>query len=132
MRRKQFLLAIVALVGLAAAGSAAHAATEAAFEPAAFAAAQAAGKPILVDVWASWCPTCARQQPILKSLAADPTYADLIIFRVDFDKQKDAVRALGARTQSTLVVFHGTVEKGRSVGDTSANSVAALVARSKS
>ncbi len=131
MRRKQFLLALVATAGLTGFGAAARAATETAFEPAAFAAAQAAGKPILVDIWASWCPTCARQQPILKQLAAAPENAGLVVFRVDFDAQKDAVRAFGAQHQSTLVVFHGRTETGRSVGDTDAASLAALLARSR-
>ena len=132
MRRKQFLLAAAsAALGLLAAGPAARAATETPFTAAAFAAAQAADKPILVHIWASWCPTCAKQTPILKSLAADPSYADLMIFRVDFDAQKDVVRAMGADHQSTLVVFHGKDEKGRSVGDTEAASITALVAKSK-
>ncbi|MGD9805062.1 MAG: thioredoxin family protein [Hyphomicrobiaceae bacterium] len=32
-----------------------------AFTPAAFEAAQKAGKPIIVDISATWCPTCKAQ-----------------------------------------------------------------------
>lgn len=128
MRRKQFILAaLAALAGLIAAPQA-RAATELPFSAAAFAAAQQAGKPILVDVWASWCPTCARQAPILKTLAADPANAELTIFRLDFDAQREMVHVLGARMQSTLIAFHGMTETARSVGDTQADSIAALVA----
>lgn len=109
----------------------AQSATLVPFEQAAFAAAQKAGKPILVDIWASWCPTCAQQKPIIEKLAADPAFKDFVILKVDFDSQKDVVRALGARAQSTLIVFRGEREQGRSVGDTDAASIRALLVRAK-
>ena len=93
----------------------------------AFAAAQAAGRPILVDIWASWCPTCKAQQPILGELEKQDKFKNLLVFRVDFDSQKDAVKAFGARMQSTLITFKGAAETGRSVGDTNAASIASLL-----
>jgi thioredoxin 1 len=97
------------------------------FTPDAFAAAQKAGKPIFVDVHASWCPICAKQKPILSELTADPKFKNLVFFVVDFDSQKDAVRAFGVRMQSTLIAFKGEHETGRSVGDTDRASIAALL-----
>ena len=94
----------------------------------AFKAAQKAGKPILVDVWASWCPTCKAQGPILKSLLADPKNKDMVMLRVNFDTQLDVLKALNVQSQSTLIVFKGTKETGRSVGDTDAGSMGALLA----
>lgn len=123
---KAIILGAVIFTATLAAG-AARAATEAPFEPQAFAAAQQAGKPILVDVWASWCPTCATQAPILHQMSADPAFKDLTIFKVDFDTQKDALRALAVRSQSTLIAFRGNTEVGRSVGDTRADSIRALL-----
>lgn len=93
----------------------------------AFAAAQKAGKPILVEIDASWCPICAKQRPILGELLADPKFKDLVYFVVDFDSQKDAVNSFGARMQSTLIAFKGAHETGRSVGDTDRASIAALL-----
>jgi thioredoxin 1 len=93
----------------------------------AFAAAQAAGKPILIEIHASWCPTCKAQLPILGELEKQDKFKDLMVFRVDFDSQKDAVKAFGARVQSTLITFKGTKETGRSVGDTNAASIASLL-----
>jgi thioredoxin 1 len=93
----------------------------------AFAAAQAAGKPILIEIHASWCPTCKAQLPILGELEKQDKFKDLMVFRVDFDSQKDAVKAFGARVQSTLITFKGTKETGRSVGDTNAASIAGLL-----
>jgi thiol-disulfide isomerase/thioredoxin len=93
----------------------------------AFAAAQRAGKPIFVEIHASWCPICAKQRPILSEIMADPKFKNLVYFVVDFDSQKDAVSAFGVRMQSTLIAFKGEKETGRSVGDTDRTSIAALL-----
>ena len=131
MRRRTLLLAAVVAAPLTLGFGAARAASEQNYDKAAFAAAQAAGKPILVDIAASWCPVCAAQRPILEKLTADPAFKDLVVFKVDFDAQKDVVRAMGAQMQSTLIVFHGSTEQGRSTGDTNAGSIQALLAKAK-
>jgi len=51
------------------------------YTPEAFAAAQKAGKPIFVEIHASWCPFCAVQRPILSQLMADPKIQPLALFR---------------------------------------------------
>src|ERR1700728_2194987 len=100
------------------------------FSAEAFKAAQASGSPILVEIHADWCPTCKAQNPILDKLTADPKFKDLKIFRVDFDAMKPVVQQFGAKMQSTLVVFKGAVEQGRSVGDTKEASISALLDKS--
>lgn len=97
----------------------------------AFEAAQSAGKPIVVHVTATWCPTCHAQIPIVRSLAEDPANPDLIVFNVDFDTQGDVLRQFGVRYQSTLIAFHGTVEKARSIGQTNPDDIAALIAETR-
>ena len=100
------------------------------FSAEAFKAAQASGSSILVEIHADWCPTCKAQNPILNKLTADPKFKDLKIFRVDFDAMKPAVKQFGAQMQSTLIVFKGATEQGRSVGDTREASIAALLDKS--
>ncbi|MCX7381708.1 MAG: thioredoxin family protein [Alphaproteobacteria bacterium] len=128
MQRRTLLAAsLLAAVPLAIA----RAGTQAPFDAGAFAAAQAAGKPILVFVHASWCPTCAKQQPIIADLAKTADNRDLMIFIVDFDSQKDVVKTFGVRSQSTLIAFHGKTERDRSTGATEAAIIAALVAKTR-
>jgi thioredoxin 1 len=119
--------AIVMLGAALLAGAPAQAFQTKAFDAQAFKAAQGAGDPILVDVFAPWCPTCAAQQQILDKLKDKPEFAKLTVFKVDYDNQPDVVRSFGARSQSTLVAFKGNTETGRSVGDTDSDSIEALL-----
>ena len=88
------------------------------FTEAAFDAAQKAGKPILVDTYATWCDICARQKPIIDKLLGESEFKGLVTFRVDFDTQKDVMRKFNARLQSTLIAYRGDKEVARSVGET--------------
>lgn len=97
------LLAIV----LAAGGARAQEAQIEAFTPERFAALQAEGALILLDVWADWCPVCARQQKILaRYREANPDVA-FHTLTIDFDDQKEYVRQVGAPRQSTLILYQG-------------------------
>ena len=98
------------------------------FSTAAFMAAQKDGKRILVDVWAAWCPTCKAQGPLLKSELAKPENKDVVMLRVNFDTQLDALKAFKVQSQSTLIMFKGEKETARSVGDTTADGISKLMA----
>ena len=100
------------------------------FSAEAFKAAQTSGSPILVEIHADWCPTCKAQNPILDRLTSSAKFKDLKVFRVDFDAMKPVVKQFGAQMQSTLIVFKGTAEQGRSVGDTKEASIEALLDKS--
>lgn len=128
MLSRRFLLMSLAMAGLIAAAPA-IAAERVNYSPATFDAAQQAGRSILVEIHASWCPTCKAQTPILADIEKRPDYKNLLVVHVDFDTQKDAVKRFGARMQSTLIAFKGNQETGRSVGDTNPTSLAALVAK---
>ena len=124
LRRAVLPIALALMTNFAAAGS------RTGFTQAGFEAAQQAGKPILVEIIASWCPTCKAQAPILGQLRSDPKFKELEVFSVDFDNQKDVVQSFKANTQSTLIVFKGSQEVGRSIGDTRKDSIEALLAKS--
>jgi thioredoxin 1 len=94
-----------------------------------FAAAQAAGKPILLHITAPWCPTCKAQKPILSRIGATPKFKDLVVLDIDFDTSKPLLRKLHVAQQSTLIVYKGKKEVGRSTGDTDPASIAALLGK---
>ena len=80
-----------------------------------------------MHITASWCTTCAAQKPIIDKLMSDPRFKGLRTFNVDFDSQKQLVRRFGARMQSTLIVFKGTKEAGRSSGETDPKAIGTLL-----
>ncbi len=123
MQRRTVLLG----AALAAVATPSFASGQAPFTQAAFAAAQAAGKPILVAVHASWCPICAKQKPAIANLVQQPAFKDLVTLVVDFDAQKDVCQSFGVTKQSTLIALRGKVERGRSVGVTAAAAIEALM-----
>lgn len=97
------------------------------FEAEGFRQAQAADKTILIDVAAPWCPTCQAQKPIVQAL--EESQPGLIVYDVDFDTAKDVLRQLRVQHQSTLIVFKGAAEVGRSTGETRPDAIRALVAK---
>jgi thioredoxin 1 len=50
------------------------------FDASAFEAAQAAGKPLLVEVTAPWRPTCKAQKPILEKLGTEQKFSSIVAF----------------------------------------------------
>lgn len=88
------------------------------FDAAQFEAARRAGKPVLVDVHAEWCPVCRRQAKLLAPLLQEKPFADITAFKLDFDAQKAQLAPLQVRSQSTLILYHQGQEVRRSVGET--------------
>jgi len=122
------LFAIASLVAL----SAAHAAEVKPYDKTTFDALRAAGKPVVIHVYADWCPTCKEQTPIISDLLKEPSFKDYTVLKVNFDTQKDVRKALRVSQQSTLIVYHGKNEVARTVGDTSKESIAATLRKAAS
>ena len=127
MTSKRMLLASMTIAATTFWAVISFAADRIPFDQKAFEAAQAAGKSILVDVSAPWCPVCRAQKPIIEKLSLLPEYKDLTIFDVDFDTQKPVLRDLKVQQQSTLIVFKGSREMDRSVGSTDPSAISDLL-----
>lgn len=93
----------------------------------AFSRAQSSGKTIVVDVHATWCPTCRAQEPILDALRNEPRLRNAIFVKVDFDKEKEFLRQHRIPRQSTVLVFKGARETARSVAETRPEQLRAAV-----
>ncbi|HMW20106.1 MAG TPA: thioredoxin family protein [Nitrosomonas sp.] len=99
--------------------SAAQAAVEKeAFTEARYNELRRSGKVFLVDIYATWCPTCAKQQDILATYGENNPQQNLNVLVVDFDNDKKWVRYFKAPRQSTLLLYSGDEQLWFSVGET--------------
>ena len=101
-------------------------AAEMPFDKAQFDTALAAGKPVIVDFSASWCPTCKAQKPIVEGLMKEQKLEPVTLFVADYDKETALKKQLGVSQQSTFVVFKSGKEVGRSTGQTQKQAIADL------
>jgi len=85
------------------------------------------GHTLVVDFHASWCPTCKKQEPILNEIVNMKGYETVVALKADFDKEKDLKKILNVSKQSTIVVFKGGKEVGRSTGSTSKDELKKLI-----
>ncbi|MDN7181573.1 thioredoxin family protein [Caballeronia sp. SEWSISQ10-4 2] len=102
---------VLALANIAYAG-------EAPYNKAQFDEQVAAGKPTIVYLHATWCPTCKIQQPIVDRLSSDAEFKSLTVFEADYDTETALKKSLRITQQSTFVVFKGGHEVARSTGET--------------
>jgi thiol-disulfide isomerase/thioredoxin len=96
------------------------------YEQAAFAGAQQAGETIFVAVHADWCPRCRAQRPKLEALIQEPDFDGIVGFVVNYDTQRDFLIQHQVRYQTTLIVFKGETETGRSLGEQDPGRIRAL------
>lgn len=85
----------------------------------AFDDAQKAGIPVLIDVYAAWCPTCERQQTILNRYFKNNPGSPIKVLVIDFDKDKQWVTQYKAPRQSTLMIYKNHQQTWFSVAPTS-------------
>lgn len=83
-----------------------------------FAELQEKGELVLIDVFAPWCPTCARQHEVLEKYRAEHPDVDLHILTVDYDEDRQTVRQLRVPRQSTLLLYKGETQFWYSVAET--------------
>lgn len=58
-------------------------------------------RPAIVDFYADWCGPCRKLSPLLEEIAAEYKN-DIIIYKVNVDKEPDLATAFGIRSLPTL------------------------------
>lgn len=85
---------------------------------------QAAGEVVLVDVFATWCPTCAKQQKAIAAYVEANPDNKFHVLVVDFDDDKDLVSQFRAPRQSTLLLYKNNEQIWFSVAESRADVIA--------
>ncbi len=81
--------------------------------------------PVVVDVYADWCPPCRALSPLLERYA-QIYEGDIRFFKVNADEEPDVAAAYRVEGLPTLLMFEGGLLVDRVVG---LPAVAALTAR---
>jgi thioredoxin 1 len=97
------------------------------FDAVRFDEARRSGKPVVLQVTATWCGPCQRLRKVVGGLLENPEFNDLMIFDADFDANKDALVKVNAHTVTTLVIYRDNAEILRSSGETRPDAIEALL-----
>lgn len=96
----------------------AHAANFEAFTEARFNQLKASNQPFVVDVFATWCPTCKKQSKVMTRYFEENKDSKLVVLKVNYDDQKPWVKYFKAPRQSTLVFYTQGKEVDRAIAQT--------------
>jgi len=65
------------------------------------------GKVVLLDLWASWCPPCKEEMPVLDDMAARLADIGVVIIALSVDEERPAAEAfLATRPKWNLILAH--------------------------
>jgi len=102
----------------------------AAYAPGVLQPAMDRGDRIILNFYATWCGTCARQQRVMDQLRAEnPAYdQNLTMIQVDWDTYSGSplVSEFNVPRRSTIIALKGNQELARSVAGTSVSDIQAL------
>ncbi len=74
-----------------------------------------AGKPVLVDLWASWCGPCRMLSPLVDRLAEEME-GKIEVAKVDIDENAEVAMKFGVNSIPTLLLFKNGRLADKSVG----------------
>lgn len=86
------------------------------YSPARFEELMARGEPVLVEIYASWCPTCLLQHRALETLHEEGRATQIRAIRVDFEGDAGFVQRHGFNSTGMLVIFRNGRETARATG----------------
>lgn len=85
----------------------------------------------LIDVYATWCPTCKKQQKLISQYFEENPDSKIKVLIVDFDKQKEWVTHFRAPRQSTLALYKGQEQLWFAVAETDKRKVFSALSKAE-
>ena len=82
-------------------------------------------KPVLLDVWASWCGPCQMVSPVIEQIGEEND--SIRVGKVNVDEQGELTMQFRVVSIPTLVVMKGGEEVNRIVGAASKSEILAML-----
>jgi len=73
-------------------------------------------EPVLVEIYAPWCPTCLLQHKAFETLSEKQTFPKVRAIRVDFDEDEDFIKGHHLYGTGMLIIFLKGKEISRASG----------------
>lgn len=124
---KPIMIAVILLLTLSFTASGVVSSQHEVFTEERFEELQKGGELVLLDVHATWCTTCKKQQAILAEFREKHPGTKLHVLQIDFDKQKEWVRHFKAPRQSTLFLYRDGKQLWFSVAETRKDPIFAAI-----
>ena len=83
--------------------------------------------PVLVDLWAAWCPPCRKMGPVVDELAL-AAGDGVTVGKLDVDQHPEIAERYGVRSIPTFLVFRDGQVVERRVGAMPREELVALLA----
>jgi len=71
-------------------------------------------KPVLIDLWASWCGPCRMLSPLVDQVAEERN--DIKVGKINVDENPELAQAFGVQSIPLLVVVRDGKISGQSLG----------------
>lgn len=87
----------------------------------------ARGEPVLVETYASWCPTCLLQHKALETLHENGDAPTMRAIRVDYDRDSEFITKHGFSSTGMMVIFQQGRQITRASGLVTADQIDAFL-----
>lgn len=86
-----------------------------------------AGKPVLVDFFATWCGPCKMMAPVIDEIAAEKAGA-VDVYKIDVDENPEIAQKYGVMSIPTFIAFKDGEPANKTLGAQPKEKILALLA----